>query len=161
MTWHKIGQSKNYHISLSYTPGHGVSNDTKHSVVYSSHFGMVGPRIWCIISERAIFVGITSGRPSRQAAESYRVDLQPNELIQIARFHAQMVEFAQMYLNQFQNAVISRSICKKMCIFFMKQVISPGCPNGSVWNWQLEWKSFPVTMVTMSLWKKHDAEILF
>ena len=63
MTRHKIGPSKNYHISLSYTPGHGVSNDTKHSVVYSSHFGMVGPRIWCIISERAIFVGITSGRP--------------------------------------------------------------------------------------------------
>ena len=67
---------------------------------------MVGPRIWCIISERAIFVGITSGRPYRQAAESYRVALQPNELIQIARFHAQMVEFAQMYLNKFQNAVI-------------------------------------------------------
>ena len=63
MTWHKIGPSKNYHISLSYTPGHGVSNDTKFSVVYSLHLGRVGTRIWCVISERAIFVGITSGRP--------------------------------------------------------------------------------------------------
>ena len=67
---------------------------------------MVETRIWCVISERAIFVGITSGRPYRQAAESYRVALQPDELIQIASFHAQMVEFAQLYWNKFQNAVI-------------------------------------------------------
>ena len=36
-----------------------------------------------------------------QAAESYRVALQCGELIQIARFYPQMVEFAQMYLNKF------------------------------------------------------------
>ena len=54
---------KNYHISLSYTTGHGASNDIKYSVIYSSHLGMVGTRIWCVISERAIFVEITSRRP--------------------------------------------------------------------------------------------------
>ena len=40
-------------------------------------------------------------RPYCQAAESYRVALQWGELIQIARFYPQMVEFAQMYLNKF------------------------------------------------------------
>ena len=63
LAWHKIGPSKNYHISFSYTTGHGVLNDTKYSVVYSTHLSMVGTRMWCVISERAIFVGITSGRP--------------------------------------------------------------------------------------------------
>ena len=40
-------------------------------------------------------------RPYCQAAESYRVALQCGELIQIARFYPQMVEFAQMYQNKF------------------------------------------------------------
>ena len=40
-------------------------------------------------------------RPYYQAVESYRVALQCGELIQIARFYPQMVEFAQMYLNKF------------------------------------------------------------
>ena len=39
----KICPSKNYHTALNYTTGHGVSNDTKYSVVYSSHLSMVGP----------------------------------------------------------------------------------------------------------------------
>ena len=76
MTWHKIGPSKN-HISLSYTPGHGISNDTKYSVVYSSHLGMVGTRIWCVISERAIFVGLTSGRPDKPVFEQCQTLLHP------------------------------------------------------------------------------------
>ena len=40
-------------------------------------------------------------RPYCQAAESYRVAPQCIELIQIARFYPQMVEFAQMYQNNF------------------------------------------------------------
>ena len=36
-----------------------------------------------------------------QAAESYRVALQPGELIQIARFYPQMVEFAKMHVDRF------------------------------------------------------------
>ena len=36
-----------------------------------------------------------------QAAESYRVALQPGELIQIARFYLQMVEFAKMHVDRF------------------------------------------------------------
>ena len=63
MMLHKIGPSKNYYISLSYTTGHGVSNDTKYSVVYASHLSMMGTKIWRVISERAIFMGITLGRP--------------------------------------------------------------------------------------------------
>ena len=61
--WHKIGPSKNCHISPSYTIGHGVSNDAKYSVVYSSHLSMMGTRNWCVTSKRSIFAGITSGRP--------------------------------------------------------------------------------------------------
>ena len=48
MIWHKIGPSKNCHISPSYTIGHGVSNDAKYSVVYSSHLSMMGTRSWCV-----------------------------------------------------------------------------------------------------------------
>ena len=50
MIWHKIGPSKNCHISPSYTTGHGVSNDAKYSVVYSSHLIMMGTRSWCVTS---------------------------------------------------------------------------------------------------------------
>ena len=50
MIWHKIGPSKNCHISPSYTTGHGVSNDAKYSVVYSSHLSMMGTRSWCVTS---------------------------------------------------------------------------------------------------------------
>ena len=50
MIWHKIGLSKNSHISPSYTTGHGVSNDAKYSVVYSSHLSMMGTRSWCVTS---------------------------------------------------------------------------------------------------------------
>ena len=50
MIWHKIGPSKNCHISPSYTLGHGVSNDAKYSVVYSSHLSMMGTRSWCVTS---------------------------------------------------------------------------------------------------------------
>ena len=50
MIKHKIGPSKICHISSSYTIGHGVSNDTKYSVVYSSHLSMVGTRNWCATS---------------------------------------------------------------------------------------------------------------
>ena len=50
MIQHKIGPSKNCHISSSYTIGHGVSNDTKHSMVYSSHLSMAGTRNWCATS---------------------------------------------------------------------------------------------------------------
>ena len=45
MIWHKIVPSKNCHISPSYTIGHGVSNDAKYGVVYSSHLSMMGTRI--------------------------------------------------------------------------------------------------------------------
>ena len=48
--WHKIGPSKNCHISPSYTIGHGVSNDAKYSVVYSSHLCMMGTTNWCVTS---------------------------------------------------------------------------------------------------------------
>ena len=63
MTWHKIGVLQNYYISPTYT------NDAKHSMVYSSHLSIAGTRIWCVISARAIFEGITAGRPlgDRQA----------------------------------------------------------------------------------------------
>ena len=50
MTWHKIGLSKNCHISPSYTTGHSVSNDTKYRVIYFSHFSMMGTRNWCVTS---------------------------------------------------------------------------------------------------------------
>ena len=50
MIWHKIGPSKNCHISPSYTTGHGVSNDAKYSVVYSSQLSMMGTRSWCVTS---------------------------------------------------------------------------------------------------------------
>ena len=50
MIWHKIGPSKNCHISPSYTTGHGVLNDAKYSVVYSSHLSMMGTRSWCVTS---------------------------------------------------------------------------------------------------------------
>ena len=45
--------------------------------------------VWCAV------------RPYCQAAESYRVALQPGELIQIARFYPQMVEFATMHVDRF------------------------------------------------------------
>ena len=50
MIWHKIGPSKNCHISPSYTTGYGVSNDAKYSVVYSSQLSMMGTRSWCVSS---------------------------------------------------------------------------------------------------------------
>ena len=50
MIWHKIGPSKNCHISPSYTTGHVVLNDAKYSVVYSSHLSMMGTRSWCVTS---------------------------------------------------------------------------------------------------------------
>ena len=50
MIWHKIGPSQHSHISLSCTIGHGVSNDTKYSMVYSSHLSMMGTRNWCATS---------------------------------------------------------------------------------------------------------------
>ena len=50
MIWHKIGPSKNCHILPSYSIGHGVSNDAKYSVVYSSHLSMMGTRSWCVTS---------------------------------------------------------------------------------------------------------------
>ena len=50
MIWHKIGPSKYCHISPNYTIGHGVSNDAKYSVVYSSHLSMMGTRNWCVTS---------------------------------------------------------------------------------------------------------------
>ena len=45
-------------------------------------------------------------RPYCPAAEFYRVALQCGELNQIARIYPEMVEFAQMYQNKFQNAAI-------------------------------------------------------
>ena len=44
---------------------------------------------WCIV------------RSYCQAAEPHRVALQPGELIQIARFYPQMVEFAKMHVDRF------------------------------------------------------------
>ena len=48
-----------------------------------------GVEAWCTV------------RPYCQAAESYRVALQPVELIQIASFFPQMAEFAKMHVDRF------------------------------------------------------------
>ena len=40
-------------------------------------------------------------RPYCQAAESYRVALQPGELIQMSWFYPQMVECAKMHVDRF------------------------------------------------------------
>ena len=46
----KSAGQKNCHISPSNTTGHGVSNDTKYNVVYSSHLSLMGTRNWCATS---------------------------------------------------------------------------------------------------------------
>ena len=46
----KIGLSKSCHISLKYTAGHAVFNDTKYSMAYYSHLSLVGSGNWDVIS---------------------------------------------------------------------------------------------------------------
>ena len=50
MPLRKIRPSKNCFISMSYTTGHSVSNDTKYSVAYSSHLSAMRTRNWCVVS---------------------------------------------------------------------------------------------------------------
>ena len=47
MLWHRISLSKICHISPSYTIGHSLSNDIKHSMVCSSHLSMMETKTWC------------------------------------------------------------------------------------------------------------------